>query len=230
MEIKVQAVTTEHITVYLSGLDENYDRADRYVDWYLYPEATKRGRSTIGKNATTSETFAFGGLSEGTSYQIYGLVYWTDGSTGAWDNKQTELLTVTTTSSSKITKWYWTSSNGSATTSETQKAHTAVKNNGYVKDFSYRVWNDLVDKLNEYITKYHENRWSGVILSLSNTKMTESDRTLTADRFNSLRHEMNYACSTNYPMANTGDEVKGSYFTEITARLNDEIEFANSQL
>lgn len=229
MEITVETISTQGFVVYLSGLDNTYERGDRYVDWYLYPDATKRGQSTIGAYSTISESFSFGGLSEGTSYQIFGLVYWTDGSTGKWNNKQTELLTVTTKSTSEISLWSWTSSNGVATASQTIKAYTAIKNNGYVRDFNHRVWNDLVSKLNEYIVKYQESTWNGRILSLTATKMTESDKTLTAKRFNSLRDEMNSWFDTDYPMVSKGDEVIGSYFTEIVERLNIEINFANSQ-
>lgn len=224
MEITVETISTQGFVVYLSGLDGNYAGGERYVDWYLYPEATKRGRSTIGAYSTTSESFSFGGLREGTSYQIFGLVYWAGGS------KQTELLTVTTKSTSEISLWSWNSSNGVATSAQTKKACTAITNNGYVRDFNYRVWNDLVSKLNEYIIKYQKSTWNGRILSLTATKMTESDKTLTAKRFNSLRDEMNGWFDTGYSMVSTGDEVKGSYFTEISTKLNVEIKFANSQL
>lgn len=229
MEITVETISTHGFVVYLSGLDNTYERGDRYVDWYLYPGGTKRGRSRIDAYSTISESFPFVGLSEGTSYQIFGLVYWTDGSTGKWNNKQTELLTVTTSSTSKIELWNWQSSNGEATAGQTQKAYTAITKNGYVRDFNYRVWNDLVNKLNEYIVKYQESTWNGRILSLTATKMTESDKTLTAKRFNSLRDEMNFWFNTGYPMVSTGDEVKGSYFTDIATQLNIEINFANSQ-
>lgn len=230
MEITVETISTQGFVVYLSGLDNTYERGDRYVDWYLYPEATRRGRSTIGAYSTISESFSFSGLREGTSYQIFGLVYWTDGSTGKWNNKQTELLTITTSSASKIALWSWNSSNGVATSDQTKKAYTAITNNGYVRDFNYRVWNDLVSKLNEYIIKYQKSTWNGRILSLTSTKMTESDKTLTAKRFNSLRDEMNEWFGTDYSMVSPGDEVKGGYFTEIATKLNLEINFANSQL
>lgn len=226
-EIIVKATTQTSITVCLGGLQSDYSKDDRYVRWYLMPEATPFATTYIDAYASESDTVTITGLTANTTYNISAISYWTAGN-GEPGTTNYTLTVRTAETSNKISLWSWTSSNGSATAEQTKKAYTAVTTKGYISAFSYLVWNDLVSKANEYITKYQENTWSGDILSLSATKMTGADKRLTADRFNSLRYEMNRFFS-NYPMVSTGDEVKGSYFTDIATQLNIEINFANSQ-
>ena len=211
----------------MSGLDENYSRGDRYVEWYLYPAATAKGTSTIDAYSTTSESFSFGGLKEGTSYQIYGIVYWTDGEGKHY--KTTDLFDVTTSKptppppSSGISKFSWFKSNGSATADETQKAYNAVTNKGYISDFSYKVWNDMVDKLVE-INDYQGWEWLNYVCSLEETKMTSTDKKMTAKRYNSFLYNIKFSggTTTNYSdlKRTPGDDILGSYFTDIVNYLN----------
>ena len=122
-----------------------------------------------------------------------------------------------------IDPWNWSSSNGSATASQTSAAYSAITNHGAVSDFSYLVWNDLVDKVLE-AKDATGVAWNPKYLSAANTKMTSSNKTLTADRFNSLRYNIGIHSSTGLNDVYTGDLVYGWYFTYLTDALNTWIE------
>ena len=118
--------------------------------------------------------------------------------------------------------WSWSASNGSATATQTSAAHTAVTSNGEVSNFSYLVWNDLVDKIYEAITA-DDGSWNTKFASYSATRMSSSDKTLTATRFNSARYNVGLHYSTGINDVSTGDTVLGEYFTTITSSLNSYI-------
>ena len=127
--------------------------------------------------------------------------------------------------SSGIVPWSWSSSNGTASTAQTQRAYTAITNRGETSDFSYLVWNDLVSKVNE--TKVKAGlEWDSSFGSVLATKMTNSDtgRILTADRFNAVRINIDSiisSISTGLGYAFVGDRVRGQFFLDLTEALNE---------
>ena len=112
------------------------------------------------------------------------------------------------------------SSNGDASSSQTKSAYNAVTSKGETSDFSYKVWNDLVNKVNE-VQKEKGKSWSNEYATYSNTLMSSSSTTLTANRFNSLRYNIGKYHSTGISEVNTGDIVYGSYFITLTNKLNE---------
>lgn len=132
-----------------------------------------------------------------------------------------------------ITKWSWSSSNGSATAAQTRAAYSAITGNGAVSNFSYKVWNDLCDKVMECIeaegTSWYTN--GGVSGSSSATysaaRMSTSNKTLTAKRFNAVRGNVGGRVSTGVSPVSTGDRVYGYDFIAITDALNDWIDELN---
>lgn len=125
----------------------------------------------------------------------------------------------TTEASISIDEWSWTSSNGSASTKQTKSAYNAVTGNGDVNDFSYLVWNDMVDKVYE-ILDVSGSSWDSEYASYSSTKMSTSNKKLTALRFNSLRYNIGSHYSTGISEVSRGDPVYGWYFTRLTNRIN----------
>lgn len=118
--------------------------------------------------------------------------------------------------------WNWSSSNGDATATQTQAARTAIRTQGAISDFSYLVWNDLVSKVKETLTAVGSS-WNTAYLSFSDTKMSSSDKTLTAARFNSVRYNIDRigtSADTELELVEPGDKVLGSYFTTLTTALN----------
>ena len=109
-----------------------------------------------------------------------------------------------------------------ASASVTIAAHTAITSRGATSDFSYLVWNDLVDKVIEALTADGDswNTNNSKYLSSSSTKMSPSDKVLTAKRFNALRWNIGRKYSTDITDRSKGQQVLGSYFTTLTDALN----------
>lgn len=168
--------------------------------------------STNRSNATLTASLSF--LKPDHTYEIRVWIIDTDGSmssTSSW-------LTITIPDK-MLLPWDWQSSNGIATAQQTRNAYYAVTGNDAVSDFSYLVWNDLVDKTKEVLDAYGYS-WSNTFASYSATKMTASDRILTAARFNSLRFNIGSYASTGIETVQKGDIIYGWYFTRLTDRLN----------
>ena len=122
----------------------------------------------------------------------------------------------------KVKPWDWDASNGKASAAVTKAAHTAITKRGATTDFSYLVWNDLVDKVVEALTADGDswNTNNSKYLSSSSTKMSPSDKVLTAKRFNALRWNIGRKYSTDITDRSRGQQVLGSYFTTLTDALN----------
>lgn len=144
----------------------------------------------------------------------------------------TTLIVTTPISKIQITKWSWSASNGNATAAQTSAAYTAITTRGSTGNFSYLVWNDLCDKAMEAFSAVDKD-WQTTdsstgrsLLSLANTKMTSTNKILTADRFNALRFNIGArsSLSTGINYVNTGDVVYGNYFTKLTDSLNQYID------
>jgi hypothetical protein len=124
-----------------------------------------------------------------------------------------------------IKKWSWSASNGSATKDETVAAFNAVSGNGSTRDFSHDVWNDMVDKVKEILTRLGLP-WNEYHDTYENTKMTSAPYELTAQRFNSLRYNIGsiYVNGSGIEEVDSGDTVYGWYFTTLASRMNDWID------
>lgn len=118
-----------------------------------------------------------------------------------------------------IEKWSWTKSNGDATDTQTSDAYYAVKNKTKVTDFSYIVWNDMVDKVKEILDEIGEG-WDTTFTTFANAKISYANKTLTADKFNSLRSNIGNNFSTGISRVYTGDVVYGDYFLTLADCIN----------
>jgi hypothetical protein len=125
--------------------------------------------------------------------------------------------------SGSISKWSWSMSNGSATDYQTWRAYQAVVNKTAVKLFAHLVWNDLCDKVKEIVDMTGDG-WDSTYATFSNTKMTDSDKTLTATKFNSLRYNIGSRYSTGISEVDTNDAVLGSYFITLALCINEWID------
>ena len=155
--------------------------------------------------------FTLAGLSPNTTYTVE---YKCSGT--GYNDSAIGSIQITTASDTRPNNWSWSSSNGTATAGQTQDAYKAVtKVSGYFfSDFHHSVWNDLVDKVDEFaIYKYVSKCATG-------TKTTAGDKELTALRFNKLLSVVNSMASTGITARAQDQEILGSYFTTITAALN----------
>lgn len=125
-----------------------------------------------------------------------------------------------------VEPWDWEIGTGS----DRDKAYQAITSNGDVDDFSYSVWNELVDKVLEVIEAdpnesvwFTESNNGTVYLSENSTKMTSSDKVMTAKRFNALRYNIGSrgsAPSTGIADKSTGETVYGEYFIILADCIN----------
>lgn len=156
--------------------------------------------------------FNFTGLTKNTTYTIE---YYC--SAIGYINSNTNSSSITTPDNVKPDPWSWSASNGSASSAQTQAAYNAViKTSGYdLSDFSYLVWNDLIDKVDAFAVYKSSSAVE------SGAKMTTSDKALSALRFNKLLVAVNAMASTGITSRSAGQLVYGSYFTTITSTLNN---------
>ncbi len=209
--IKVTSVTETTISVKLNGLDTAYVSSDRVCTWYL--NGVRKGTSKLGAKVSTGGDFVFKNLTAGTSYDIS-----VDITAPSWTMK-VSLDASATTEKAKITPWSWTASNGKASSSQTQAAYRAVRYNGYLSSFSYLVWNDMADKVKE-ILDANKQSWDSSFASFAATKMSNRDKTLTASRFNALRHNIGQHYPTGIYPVSRGDTVYGWYFITLANCIN----------
>lgn len=214
--------TTATITARFTGGDSSFV-GTRYVYFEIgtsigdYIEVPTRGGST-----TFTRTIR--GLSPGTTYSYYTCLGYktSSGSTITWLENQYSRRGSFSTDRAQVsaTYWSWTRSNGSASAYQTSSAYTAITSKGYTSSFSYLVWNDLVNKVNELIG-LSGGTWDSYYLSLSSTRMSSYDLEMTARRFNSLRNNINFYVNTGLPVVNQGDVIYGSYFITFANAINN---------
>lgn len=186
-----------------------------YFSWGLRTASGTVISAATSYSRETSKTYA--GLSPNTTYRVY--LSWSTSTTGE-GNYTYQFVT---TAAISIALWDWSTSNGTASKSETIAAYDVINNpdsSRNVAHFSHKVWNDMVNKTLEAWKESGES-WNTKYLTAEQTLMTQSDRTLTAARFNSLRHNIGINQSTGINEVAPGDTVYGWYFERLTNRLNE---------
>ncbi len=135
----------------------------------------------------------------------------------------------------KIPLWSWEEKviidpvyDGDATSMELRAAYKAVtKVRGYsVTDFSHNVWNDMVAFVRKILELSRET-WTTsddetgkAYLDRYDTLISNSDLTLTAEKFNALRYNIGSRESTGITDRESGDAVLGEYFLTLTNCIN----------
>ena len=127
-----------------------------------------------------------------------------------------------------IDPWSWASSNGSATATQTKNAHAVLQGNLPAGNFSYKVWNDFVDKVAEVrlsVSNYGQD-WDeagGVYLPKNECKVSAGD-SLSANIYNAVRYNVGSLISTGIADVSPGDEITGYHIIRLSERLNDYID------
>lgn len=220
---KVSFANSGEATFYTTGTDDTYG----YLSKVSTLDTENGGPTTIlaeGDDSGTDRNFSFTyNVTAGTTYYFWVRLIYID-ETGTTTAHITPPGGV-----GSISRWDWNSSNGQASSSATKAAYTAITNNGETSSFSYLVWNDIVDKVLEVLEASGENwdRNGSTYLTAESTKMTSSDKVLTAARFNSLRWNIGLHSSTGISDRSKGDIVYGNYFTKLTSALNSWIDTIN---
>lgn len=202
----IKKYTDASVTIEVTGISKG-----QTVRFYIR-EDPDPGYSTVDKNYTASTTHmkkTFSGLSADTEYACNVKV----------DDDWIGAQYFTTDSAISVEEWSWTSSNGNASASQTKVAYNAVANKGSIDNFSYLVWNDMVDKVYEILDAIGDS-WSAKYASYTLTKMSSADKLLTAKRFNSLKHNIELRHSTGIGEVSNGDTVYGWYFRTLANCIN----------
>lgn len=127
-----------------------------------------------------------------------------------------------------IAKWDWYSSNGSTSALLTFSTYSFLGKGNSTEFFVHTVWNDMVDKVYDLL-EVTTNWWIPDYTSYNGAKIVSSPYELTADKFNSLRNNLDSVCKyLNIPITGIGKvysydkdyPVKASYFTTITDTIN----------
>ena len=147
---------------------------------------------------------------------------WVRGCFGT-EQGQPILHVVPPTSGTSVSKWSWTTSNGSASATETSAAYSAVLYKQITTNFSHKVWNDLVDKVNAILVAKGLS-WDTYYATLSSTKMNSAPYELTAVKFNSLRNNLKFVYDSGISKVDQGDDVLGSYFITLAQSINNAID------
>lgn len=192
------------------------------VDLYARLQSDTTGASPVvnvqGITATGSTlTKTYGGLSPGQAYYANVKV------DGSWLGR-----IGFTTPAAAVEPWDWAVSNGEATAAQTAAAYAAVTGGGSCADFHHLVWNDMCDKVQEVIDALgsswvtHDNNTGEDLPDLESTKMTSSDKTLTAKRYNALRLNVGSRYSTGIASVSAGGSVSGqTHFVTLMSKVNE---------
>lgn len=131
-----------------------------------------------------------------------------------------------------ISLWTW---------NEYPSAYDAITQKTATTNFSRKTWDAIVDKVVDVLHNGLDRSWDIGYASVSDTKMSSSDKELTAIRFNSVRNNIELA--GNHPdigigkIPNSdiphpvypGDYVLGEYFLTLTNYINDCIKVLNNK-
>lgn len=205
--------TTDSISARLVGVNTDYPRNRVRLTLYVAGSQVSSFTFTGVPSSGTTKWMTKTGLKPGTRYSV--SIEAEDLVTG-WSNSWS---TRVTTDKIVVAAWSWSSSNGTASASRTKAAYNALINNGSTSDFSYLVWNDMCSKVIE-IENAAGLTWSTKYASYADTKMSSSDKVLTATRFNSLRYNIGRSYSTGIDTVYPGDTVYAWYFTTLARCMN----------
>lgn len=209
--------TTDSISARLVGINTDYPNNKVRVTFYVAGNQVSSFTFAGVPSSGTTKWMTKTGLKPGTRYSV--SIAAEDLVTG-WSNSWSDRVT---TDKILVSAWSWSSSNGTASASQTKAAYTALTNNGSTSDFSYLVWNDMCSKVIE-IENAAGLTWSTKYASYADTKMSSSDKVLTATRFNSLRYNIGRSYSTGINEVASGDTVYAWYFTTLARCMNEWID------
>lgn len=205
--------TTDSISARLVGVNTDYPRNRVRLTLYVAGSQVSSFTFTGVPSSGTTKWMTKTGLKPGTRYSV--SIEAEDLVTG-WSNSWS---TRVTTDKIVVAAWNWNASNGDASAALTKAAKYAVDHKGSLSDFSYKVWNDMCKKVLD-IENAAGLQWNPKYAEYLDTKMSSTDKVLTADRFNSLRYNIGRSYSTGIDEVKSGWPVLGSYFVTLTDCMN----------
>lgn len=215
------------------ALEVAYGYTDVYYEWsglsedmmYSYSVGLFIGETyitgiTVAHESITDFTKITGSflhLSEGTTYTIWCYLYDSSGVIRNYSHAQF-------TTKVHITKWSWSASNGSASAAKTRQFYNVLIGDASPDDgFSYLVWNDLVDKVDEVLRALGRTWYAYQSYGKSRCKVSIGE-TFSASKLNEVRYQLrSFASGAMYDRV-AGEEILGSYITNLTNYINTAID------
>lgn len=180
MSIGISAkMSRRKITATVYDLWDEYENG-RVFHWYL-DGVLKRTETVM--EAITEHSYTFANVSYAATHTVTAIIY--SALTG------NELANLTGSVSDTLKLWDWQLSNGDATDVQTETAYDSAVSKGMTSDFSYKVWNDLVNRADD-IAAVLGKSWNGTYAPVDETLMEEANSPLTATRFNALVSNLQY--------------------------------------
>lgn len=205
--------TTNSISARLVGINTDYPNNKVRVTFYVAGSQVSSFTFAGVPSSGTTKWMTKTGLKPGTRYSV--SIEAEDLVTG-WSNSWSDRVT---TDKIVVAAWDWNASNGEASAALTKAAKYAVDHKSSLSDFSYHVWNDMCKKVLD-IENAAGLQWNPKYAEYLDTKMSSTDKVLTADRFNSLRYNIGRSYSTGIDEVKSGWPVLGSYFVTLTNCMN----------
>lgn len=168
---------------------------------------------------------------------------------GGWDDAPYSLKTsLRIDLKGDPTPWDWGKSNGYADAEQTAAAYDACLNQKSTKLFSHDVWNDIVNKVQDFLAYTGRDSWTigsnnyGCSESttygslITKARISDSDTKIYALKFNILRFCIGVMSTFNNPEENNsiyqhyvetgswdmakGEKILGSYILDLTNKIN----------
>lgn len=204
-----------------TGGDASYAEY-RYVKLTVDGDGTYQIRSNSrgGANSTFEETIT--GLDPGTRYYWEAQLGYVSSGSIVWLDLYDSGSFTTEEETINVDPWSWTSSNGSASSSQTRTAHNVLMGTETADRFSHLVWNDLVDKAYEVRSArgYTWDTDGGNYPSVSGCKVSAGE-TLSARKYNGVRYNIGSILSTGIFDQSPGDKITGYKIYHLTEVLNE---------
>lgn len=189
VSITATSPTTADFTASFTGGDSENKTMYRYVKLTIDGDGTYIIQSDSIGGADSYFSYEIDELSPNTLYTWNAILGY---------GKNSSSITWLSTSDSGsfrtdniiIEKWSWNESNGSATASETKQAYNVLMGTVTCDNFSHKVWNDMVDKVNEFREASGTNWDSNYTGVTVNGCKVVAGETLSAKKYNALKYNV----------------------------------------
>lgn len=208
--------TTSSSASVTCSIHVRYGGSGIYVRLQVGSVQVESSRFSMSANSDRTITLTAGGLSPSTSYEATAILL-----TESVGQVAEDTAYVTTTRP-PVSLWSWTSSNGSASASQTQNVYMILQGSRPADSFSYLVWNDLIDKVVDMrqAVGYSWTTDTGKYPSASGCKVSAGEA-MSALKYNALKTNIGSIRSTGIPDVSPGDEITGYMLIHLTDVLND---------
>ena len=131
--IQINNTTSTTIEVYVTELDIEYGRNDRYINWYIGTTSDSMnyyGFQGLPSGVGSGDIFTFTNLIADTTYYVFAEIYYTID--GDHDSKALETVYTRTLEVVRPEKFYW----------------NTLKHSGYEFNLTADEWNSLLNNIN----------------------------------------------------------------------------------